>query len=133
MPIELPLDDVVQGLAYGYETYVHGASDLVAFVNQARTGGSPGVPAPIAHELQVFVPPVPGPPPAPLPGAPPAGPGNGGLGPRGKWRAASPPGATSNSSSESSGRAALITAEPSRSPSPGPRTIGSGIYAGLTS
>jgi AcrR family transcriptional regulator len=51
----LPLEDVVAGLAYGYETYVHGASHLVAFVNQARTGGSPRVRAAIAHELDFFV------------------------------------------------------------------------------
>ncbi len=55
LDVDLPLDDVVQGLAYGYETYVHGASDLVAFVNQARTGGSPRVRAAIAHELEFFV------------------------------------------------------------------------------
>jgi AcrR family transcriptional regulator len=52
---DLPLEDVVAGLAYGYETYVHGASHLVAFVNQARTGGSPRVRAAIAHELDFFV------------------------------------------------------------------------------
>ncbi|MFN8169588.1 MAG: TetR family transcriptional regulator [Candidatus Nanopelagicales bacterium] len=51
----LPLEDVVSGLAYGYETYVHGASHLVQFVNQARTGGSPRVRAAIAHELDFFV------------------------------------------------------------------------------
>lgn len=55
LDVDLPLDDVVQGLAYGYETYVHGAADLVAFVNQARTGGSPRVRAAIAHELEFFV------------------------------------------------------------------------------
>jgi AcrR family transcriptional regulator len=52
---DLPLEDVVSGLAYGYETYVHGASHLVQFVNQARTGGSPRVRAAIAHELDFFV------------------------------------------------------------------------------
>ena len=52
---DLPLDDVVEGLAYGFETYVHGAADLVQFVNQARTGGSPRVRAAIAHELDFFV------------------------------------------------------------------------------
>jgi AcrR family transcriptional regulator len=55
LDVDLPLDDVVRGLAYGYETYVHGAADLVKFVNQARTGGSPRVRAAIAHELDFFV------------------------------------------------------------------------------
>jgi TetR/AcrR family transcriptional regulator, fatty acid biosynthesis regulator len=52
---DLPLDDMVRSLAYSYEAYVHGAAELVEFVNQARTGGSPRVRAAIAHELDFFV------------------------------------------------------------------------------